>query len=125
MNSRELLIETFNNEIRVAVLESNILVDLIIERENRSSIVGDIFMGRVEKILPNISAAFIDIGKNKSGFLPLLEHDREQKQEAHSDDNSKVRKSPPSHAFLRSVSGPKKLYGLGFFLDQTFRFRCI
>ena len=81
MNSRDLLIETFNNEIRVAVLESNILVDLIIERENRSSIVGDIFMGRVEKILPNISAAFIDIGKNKSGFLPLLEHDREQKQE--------------------------------------------
>ena len=80
MNSRDLLIETFNNEIRVAVLESNILVDLIIERENRSSIVGDIFMGRVEKILPNISAAFIDIGKNKSGFLPLLEHDREQKQ---------------------------------------------
>ena len=80
MNSRELLIETFNNEFRVAVLESNILVDLIIERENRSSIVGDIFMGRVEKILPNISAAFIDIGKNKSGFLPLLEHDREQKQ---------------------------------------------
>ena len=50
MNSRELLIETFNNEFRVAVLESNILVDLIIERENRSSIVGDIFVGKVEKM---------------------------------------------------------------------------
>ena len=56
MKSRELLIETFNNEIRVAVLECNILVDLIVERENRSSVVGDIYMGRVEKILPSIGA---------------------------------------------------------------------
>ena len=80
MESRELLIETFNNEIRVAVLECNILVDFIVERENRSSVVGDIYMGRVEKILPSIGAAFVDIGIKKSGFLPLLEHDKEPNQ---------------------------------------------
>jgi ribonuclease G len=71
--SRELLIETEGDEVRAAVIEDGSLVDLIIERENGGSIVGNIYLGRVERVIPGIGAAFVDIGREKSGFLPLYE----------------------------------------------------
>ena len=72
--SRELLIETEGDEVRAAVIEDGSLVDLIVERESGGSIVGNIYLGRVERVIPGIGAAFIDIGRGKSGFLPLSEH---------------------------------------------------
>ncbi|NKB21229.1 MAG: Rne/Rng family ribonuclease [Alphaproteobacteria bacterium] len=71
--SRELLIETEGDEVRAALLEDGTLVDLIVERENGASIVGNIYLGRVERVIPGIGAAFVDIGRGKSGFLPLSE----------------------------------------------------
>ena len=71
--SRELLIETEGDEVRAAVIEDGSLVDLIVERESGGSIVGNIYLGRVERVIPGIGAAFIDIGRGKSGFLPLSE----------------------------------------------------
>jgi len=71
--SRELLIETEGDEVRAAVIEEGDLVDLIVERASGGSIVGNIYVGRVERVIPGIGAAFIDIGRGKSGFLPLSE----------------------------------------------------
>jgi len=69
--TRELLIEKQGGEVRVAIIEEGLLVDLIIERENRSSLIGNIYLGRVERVIKGIGAAFIDLGGRKSGFLPL------------------------------------------------------
>lgn len=73
MTSRELLIDGIGGEVRVAIIEGGKVVDLVIEREQDGSIVGNIYLGRVERVIPAIGAAFIDIGQHKSGFLPMVE----------------------------------------------------
>ena len=72
--AREILIEKEGHELRAAVLDDGWLVDLFIERETRNSIVGNIYLGRVERVIKGIGAAFIDIGCDKSGFLPLTKN---------------------------------------------------
>ncbi len=56
-------------ETRVALLEDKKLVELVLEREEDRSIVGNVYKGRVDAVLPGIQAAFIDIGFKKNGFL--------------------------------------------------------
>ncbi len=56
-------------EIRVAILENNTLVEIYIERKKEYSLVGNIYKGKVLKILPGMQAAFVDIGLEKAGFL--------------------------------------------------------
>ncbi|MBI2362599.1 MAG: Rne/Rng family ribonuclease, partial [Elusimicrobia bacterium] len=54
---------------RVAIVEDNRLVELLWERKNAKSIVGNIYKGRVENVLPGISSAFINIGFEKNAYL--------------------------------------------------------
>ena len=56
-------------EARVALLEENQLVEIQVERRGRERLVGNIYKGRVENILPGMQAAFIDIGLNRNAFL--------------------------------------------------------
>ncbi|MFI5234718.1 MAG: ribonuclease E/G [Gemmatimonadales bacterium] len=75
---REILINGTQRETRVAILEDDRLVELLVDRPDHRRIVGDIFLGRVEAVLPGIQAAFVDIGLEKSAFLhasDLLEPD--------------------------------------------------
>ncbi len=65
----ELIINTTFNETRIAFLENGILTEFFIERKNDRSIVGNIYKGRVVRILPGMDAAFVDIGLEKSAFL--------------------------------------------------------
>jgi ribonuclease G len=53
----------------VALLEDKQLVEIMFDRPDQNRIVGDIFLGRVEAVLPGIQAAFVDIGTEKAGFL--------------------------------------------------------
>ena len=80
--AREILIEKEGHELRAAVLDDGCLVDLVIERETNRNIVGNIYLGRVERVVEGISAAFIDIGLNKSGFLPLTRNSNNSPIEA-------------------------------------------
>ena len=80
--SREILIHKEAGETRVAVLENGKLDDFYIEVEECHSILGNIYKGRVESILPSINGAFVNIGQEKNGFLyltdavnPLVEED--------------------------------------------------
>jgi len=84
---REILINGGPRETRVAILEDDRLVELLVDRPDHRRIVGDIYLGRVEAILPGIQAAFVDIGLEKSAFLhasDLLEpeEDEEPDEEA-------------------------------------------
>lgn len=66
---REILISATQREVRVAILEDDQLVELQVDRPEARRMVGDIYWGRVEAVLPGLQAAFIDIGTDKSAFL--------------------------------------------------------
>lgn len=66
---REILINAAPRETRVAILEDDELVELLVDRPEARRMVGDIYLGRVEAVLPGIQAAFVDIGTEKSAFL--------------------------------------------------------
>lgn len=65
----DIIINTTSHETRIALLEEGRLVELWLERTSEQRMVGDIYKGRVEKVLPGLQAAFVDIGLGKSGFL--------------------------------------------------------
>lgn len=66
---REILINATPRETRVAIIEDEKLVELLVDRPEQRRMVGDIYLGRVEAVLPGIQAAFVDIGTEKSAFL--------------------------------------------------------
>ena len=66
---REILINATPRETRVAILEDDQLVELLVDRPDARRMVGDIYLGKVEAVLPGIQAAFVDIGTEKSAFL--------------------------------------------------------
>ena len=68
---RELLIEKQGNEFRIATIEDGSLVDLSFDRKDFGSIIGNVYLGRVERVIKGIGAAFIDLGIGRSGFLPF------------------------------------------------------
>jgi ribonuclease G len=66
---RELLVSVDVGEQRVAVLEDDLVAEVYLERPERRSIAGDIYLGSVDNVLPGMEAAFIEIGLEKNGFL--------------------------------------------------------
>ena len=66
---REILINGSQRETRVAILEDDRLVELLVDRPDHRRTVGDIYLGRVEAVLPGIQAAFVDLGIGRNGFL--------------------------------------------------------
>ncbi|GMQ47620.1 ribonuclease G [Vibrio sp. 10N] len=67
--SAELLINVTPSETRVAMIEGGILQEVHIEREAKRGIVGNIYKGKVSRVLPGMQAAFVDIGLEKAAFL--------------------------------------------------------
>ena len=63
------MINATARETRIAILEDDELVELLVDRPETRRMVGDIYLGRVEAVLPGIQAAFVDIGTEKSAFL--------------------------------------------------------
>ena len=66
-----LLIDTMPGEIRAAVLKDGRVAEFFMERRGHESLVGNVYLGRVERILDGMDAAFVDIGIGRSGFLGL------------------------------------------------------
>lgn len=69
MNSEEILINVTPKETRVALLEQGVLQEIYIERKSRKGLVGNIYKGKVVRILPGMQAAFVDIGLERAAFL--------------------------------------------------------
>jgi ribonuclease G len=100
---REILINGSQRETRVAILEDDRLVELLVDRPDHRRTVGDIYLGRVEAVLPGIQAAFVDIGQEKSAFLhasDLLEpdEDEEPEDEGESEGEEELEADPPEPA---------------------------
>jgi len=73
--SKEILIQVAQDERRVAVLVDGKLDDFYIELDRHQSMLGNIYKGKVESILPSINGAFVNIGQGKNGFLYLTDAD--------------------------------------------------
>lgn len=67
--SGEVLINLTPMETRVAVVENGVLQEALIERTRRRGIVGNIYKGRVVRVLPGMQAAFVDIGLDRAAFI--------------------------------------------------------
>ncbi|MDO8500369.1 MAG: Rne/Rng family ribonuclease [Gemmatimonadaceae bacterium] len=100
---RELLINAGLRETRVAILEDGKLVELLVDRPDNRRMVGDIYLGRVEAVLPGIQAAFVDIGTEKSAFLHASDLVRESAEEAEDDDEEDDDEDPAEDV----PAGPK------------------
>lgn len=66
---KEILINSVGNEIRIAITEEGKLAELFVETPEKERMVGDIYFGKVAKVMPGIQAAFIDIGLPQDAFL--------------------------------------------------------
>jgi Rne/Rng family ribonuclease len=71
--NKEMIISSGDHETRVAILEDDQVVEVFIERENQRGVVGNVYKGRVNKILPGMQSSFIDIGLERDAFLYVSE----------------------------------------------------
>jgi len=66
---KQMIFNCSDYEIRIAILDNQILSNLYIEREDQKSIAGNIYVGKVVRVLPGMQAAFVDIGLERAAFL--------------------------------------------------------
>ncbi len=67
--NKEMIICSNDHETRVAILEDDLVSEIFVERERQRGVVGNIYKGRVSKVLPGMQSAFVDIGLERDGFL--------------------------------------------------------
>ena len=86
--SREIVINSTKHESRIAVLDDGQVVELWVERSRHRTIVGNIYKGRVTKVLPGMQSAFVDLGLERDAFLyvsDVLEEFEEYESESAGD----------------------------------------
>jgi ribonuclease G len=69
--SEEMLINVSPRETRVAIVENGVLQEIFVERSHRKGLVGNIYMGKVVRVLPGMQAAFVDMGHERAAFLHI------------------------------------------------------
>lgn len=93
--SREIVINSTQHESRIAVLDEGQVAELWVERTRQKTIVGNIYKGRVTKVLPGMQSAFVDLGIGRDAFLyvsdvaeAVEEYEQEGHDELHFDDTA-------------------------------------
>ena len=67
--TKEMIISSSAHETRVAILEDDQIAEIFIERERQRGVAGNLYKGRVSKVLPGMQSAFVDLGLERDGFL--------------------------------------------------------
>ena len=67
--TKEMIISSSAHETRVAIIEDDQVAEIFIERERQRGVVGNLYKGRVSKVLPGMQSAFVDLGLERDGFL--------------------------------------------------------
>src|SRR5213596_4070542 len=67
--NKEMIVSTNGHETMVAILEDDLVAEIFVERERQRGVVGNVYKGRVSKVLPGMQSSFIDIGLERDGFL--------------------------------------------------------
>jgi ribonuclease G len=71
--NKELIINSSSNEVVIALLEDKSLVEIHREKHDSQYAVGDVYLGRIRKVMPGLNAVFVDIGSEKDAFLHYLD----------------------------------------------------
>ncbi len=87
MLSDEILVNVTPRETRVAIVENGLLQEVYVERANKRGLVGNIYKGRVSRVLPGMQAAFVDIGLDRTAFLHAADIHVEVGDEAQAGDD--------------------------------------
>ena len=66
---RDMIVRSKNGRVQIAVLEDNVLVEHYVARSQESSLIGNVYLGRVQNVLPSMEAAFVDIGRGRNAVL--------------------------------------------------------
>src|SRR6185503_19350411 len=66
---KEMIISSNGHETMVAILEDDLVAEVFVERERQRGVVGNVYKGRVSKVLPGMQSSFIDLGLERDGFL--------------------------------------------------------
>src|ERR1700688_3581280 len=67
--TKEMIISSNGHETMVAILEDDLVAEVFVERERQRGVVGNVYKGRVSKVLPGMQSSLIDIGLERDGFL--------------------------------------------------------
>jgi ribonuclease G len=103
---REILINAAPRETRVAIMEDDELVELLVDRPDARRMVGDIFLGKVEAVLPGIQAAFVDIGTEKAAFLHASDLVVDEDEDDDDDDDDEPEAEEPAEG--AEAAAPRK-----------------
>src|SRR5436190_11685334 len=71
--TKEMIISSNGHETMVAILEDDLVAEIFVERERQRGVVGNVYKGRVSKVLPGMQSSFIDLGLERDGFLYVAE----------------------------------------------------
>jgi ribonuclease G len=107
--NKEMIISAGDHDTRVAILEEDQVVEIFIERERQRGVVGNIYKGRVSKVLPGMQSSFVDIGLERDAFLYVTEVvntvEEFDRLESGDDDEIPVPVEPPAVAAI-AEAGP-------------------
>src|SRR6201988_2183045 len=70
---KEMIVSSSGHETMVAILEEDLVAEIFVERERQRGIAGNVYKGRVSKVLPGMQSSFIDVGLERDGFLYVAE----------------------------------------------------
>jgi Rne/Rng family ribonuclease len=107
--NKEMIISSGDHETRVAILEDDQVVEVFIEREKQRGVVGNVYKGRVNKVLPGMQSSFVDIGLERDAFLYVSEvvNTVEEFERLAGDDEDEAVMplgTPPADAVVAAVS---------------------
>ena len=90
--NKEMIVSTNGHETMVAILEDDQVAEIFVERERQRGVVGNVYKGRVSKVLPGMQSSFIDIGLERDGFLYVAEviDTLEEFEKLEADDDTKA-----------------------------------
>ena len=108
--NKEMIISAGDHETRVAILEDDQVVEVFIEREKHRGVVGNVYKGRVNKVLPGMQSSFVDIGLERDAFLYVSEvvNTVEEFERLAGDDEDEAvvaLGTPPAEAVVAAESG--------------------
>src|SRR5882757_6414536 len=71
--NKEMIVSSNGHETMVAILEDDLVAEIFVERERQRGVVGNVYKGRVSKVLPGMQSSFIELGLERDGFLYVTE----------------------------------------------------
>jgi ribonuclease G len=106
--NKEMIISSGAQDTRVAILEDDQVVEVFIERERQRGVVGNIYKGRVSKVLPGMQSSFVDIGLERDAFLYVTEVvpavEELDRLESGDDEDDAVAQAAPLPAAVEAVA---------------------